>query len=89
MIEIGFSTSFKRAYKKLLKINPEIENLFWERLNLFIENHYDKQLKTHKLSGKLKNLWSFSINFSIRIIFYYESEDKITLIDIGSHEEVY
>lgn len=89
MIEIGYSSSFKKAFKKLLKAAPEIEEKFWEKIDIFYENPFDIQLKTHKLSGKLKNLWSFSIDFSIRVIFCFESKDLVTFIDIGTHEDVY
>lgn len=89
MIEIGYSSSFKKAFKKLLKTAPELEEKFWDKIDVFYENLFDIQFKTHKLSGKLKNLWSFSIDFSIRVIFSFESKDVVTLIDIGTHEDVY
>lgn len=89
MIEIGYSSSFKRAYKKTLKNNPEIEEIFWEKVDIFSENPFNQQLKTHKLTGKLKSLWSFSINYNIRIIFTFENNDKVTFMDIGTHQVVY
>ncbi len=89
MIEIGFSSSFNRAYKKIIKFSPEVESKFWEKIDLFYENPFNNSLKTHKLVGKLNHLWSFSIDYSLRVIFYFESDTKITLIDIGSHDEVY
>ncbi|MEI6089142.1 MAG: type II toxin-antitoxin system mRNA interferase toxin, RelE/StbE family [bacterium] len=89
MIEIGYSSSFKKAFKKLLKTSPEIEEKFWDKIYIFYNNPFDIQLKTHKLSGKLKDLWSFSIDFSIRIIFYFESKNEVTFTDIGTHQDVY
>lgn len=89
MIEISYSSSFNKAYKKLIKLKPEIEEKFWSRVDIFFQNPFDSQLKTHKLSGKLKDLWSFSIDFSVRIIFVFEGNQKVTFIDIGTHEEVY
>jgi mRNA-degrading endonuclease YafQ of YafQ-DinJ toxin-antitoxin module len=55
MIEIGFSKSFERAFKKRIK-NSIFEELFHEKSELFSENPYHSQIKTHKLSGKLKEL---------------------------------
>jgi mRNA-degrading endonuclease YafQ of YafQ-DinJ toxin-antitoxin module len=48
-------------------------------------------LKAHKLSGKLKGLWSFSIEQDIRVIFYFTKEKpkKVVFVDIGTHNEVY
>jgi mRNA-degrading endonuclease YafQ of YafQ-DinJ toxin-antitoxin module len=89
MNEIGYSSSFIKAYKKLIKLYPEINDKFWERVNIFQSNPFNPILKTHKLSGKLNNLWSFSIDFSIRIIFIFDNDEVVTFIDIGTHEDVY
>jgi len=89
MIEISFSSSFKRVFKKKIKKNEVLEKKFWEKLEKFIKNPFDKELKTHKLSGKLKDLWSFSVEYDIRVIFFFAEEDKVVLVDIGTHEEVY
>jgi addiction module RelE/StbE family toxin len=89
-MEITFSSSFKKAFRKNIH-SSEIELLFWEKLSIFINNPFDSQLKTHKLSGKLKELWSFSIEYDTRVIFYFTKDKpkKVVLIDIGTHDEVY
>ncbi|MFQ5632984.1 MAG: type II toxin-antitoxin system YafQ family toxin [bacterium] len=46
-------------------------------------------MRTHKLSGKLKGLWSFSIEYDLRIVFYFADESKAIFVDIGTHNEVY
>jgi mRNA-degrading endonuclease YafQ of YafQ-DinJ toxin-antitoxin module len=56
VIEIAFSSSFKRAFKKSVAGNASLENRFWERVELFKHNPFDAKLRTHKLSGKLKDL---------------------------------
>jgi addiction module RelE/StbE family toxin len=89
MVEITFTKSFKKAFKKLIKRNSNLEDIFWGKISLFIENPNEKTLKTHKLSGKLEELWGFSLNFEIRIIFFYSENNKVVLTDIGSHDEVY
>ena len=90
MIEISFATSFTRVFKKKIKNRKEIENLFWECVDIFIENPFHNSLKTHKLSGKLKNLWGFSIEYNLRVIFYFENnKTQAIFVDIGSHNEVY
>jgi len=40
------------------------------------------------MSGKLKGLYSFSVEYDCRIIFYF-FDDKAVLIDIGKHDDVY
>ncbi len=59
-MEVSFSNSFKKAFKKRLS-SIALENEFWNGLELFIVDPFDPKLKTHKLSGKLKGLWSFSL----------------------------
>ena len=76
--------------KKRIKAT-EIEKEFWDRLSVFIENPFESKLKTHKLSGKLEDLWSFSIEFDLRVVFYFTKDKpkKAVFIDSGAHEEVY
>ena len=89
MIETAFSSSFKRAFKKSVAGNASLETKFWERVELFKNNPFDPKLRTHKLSGKLKDLWSFSIEYDVRVIFSFAEQDKVIFVDIGSHKEVY
>ena len=89
-MEIAFSSSFKRSFKKKIKGRKEIEDLFWEAAALFIQDPFDSSLKTHKLSGKLKDLWSFSVEYDLRVIFYFEDKNsKAIFVFIGSHDEAY
>ncbi len=53
MIEVAFSSSFKRAFRKKIKRNRELEEIFWKKLEKFIKDPFAKELKTHKLRGKL------------------------------------
>jgi len=57
----------------------------------FIENPFNNTLRTHKLSGKLKGAWSFSVSYDLRIVFYFTKDKpkKAVFVDIGSHDEVY
>ncbi len=89
-MEVSFSDSFKKAFKKRVK-STEIETEFWNRLELFVKDPFDVRLKTHKLSGKLKDLWSFSIEYNLRVVFYFTKDKpkKAIFVDIGNHDEVY
>ena len=69
MIEVAFSSSFKRAFKKRIKKNKDLERIFWEKLEIFIRNPFAKELRTHKLTGNLKGLWSFSLGYDLRVVF--------------------
>ena len=89
MIEIAFNSSFKRAFKKKVAGNKNLEIQFWERVELFKSNPFDPKLKTHRLSGRLKDLWSFSIEYDLRVVFYFAGDQRAVFVDIGSHKEVY
>ena len=89
-MEVSFSDSFKKVFKKRVK-STEVEAAFWISLELFINDPFDARLKTHKLSGKLKDLWSFSIEYDLRVVFYFKKDKpkKAIFIDVGTHNEVY
>ena len=69
----------------------ELESEFWIRLELFINEPFAPQLKTHKLSGKLKDSWSFTVDYDLRVIFNFTDDKpkKAIFVDIGTHKEVY
>ena len=89
MMKIGFSSSFKRAFKKKIKGRKDLETKFWQKVEIFMKDPFDRSLRTHKLSGKLKDLWSFSLEYDLRVIFYFAEKDKVVFVDIGKHDEVY
>jgi mRNA-degrading endonuclease YafQ of YafQ-DinJ toxin-antitoxin module len=88
-VEVSFSSPFKRAFKKRIKGNTELEARFWQKLEQFTVDPFDPSLKTHKLSGKLKEFWSFSVDYDERVLFYFLEDEKAVFVDIGSHDEVY
>lgn len=79
-----------RKFDKNFKKQPlKIKTEFKKRINLFIEDVNNPLLNTHKLSGKLKDLWSFNLSGDMRVIFDKSQKDVIILVDIGSHSELY
>ena len=90
-MEVSFSSSFKKAFKKKSRLNPVFEENFWISLQIFINEPFHPSLKTHKLSGKLNPLWSFSTDYSNRVVFYFTEDNpkRAVLVDIDTHEEVY
>lgn len=88
-MKITYSKSFKKSFKKKIENNPELEKKFWNKIELFLKEPYHSNLKTHKLTGKLKDLWSFRIDYDIRVIFYFTNDNNAVFISMGSHDEVY
>ena len=89
MIRAAWDQGFKRSYKKRVRNNSRLKKKFWEKMEIFLENPFFPQLRTHKLSGKLAGQWAFSVDNDCRIVFEFVGEDRVLLIDVGSHDEVY
>jgi addiction module RelE/StbE family toxin len=89
VIKITWDQGFKRIYRKKIKNDDELKNRFWKTLEAFSKNPFNRQLRAHKLTGKLEGLWAFSVTYDCRVIFKYLSHNEVLLIDIGGHEEVY
>lgn len=88
-IKIAFSSAFKRALKQFLKKHPQKELLLLNTIDLFIADPYHPSLETHKLKDKLSGYLSFSIEYDLRIIFFFASTSEVVFVNIGSHDEVY
>ncbi|AFZ23442.1 hypothetical protein Cylst_1136 [Cylindrospermum stagnale PCC 7417] len=73
----------------MIQVNVDLEARFWQKLEQFTADPFEKSLRTHKLSGKLKDFWSFSIDYDARVLFYFTDNVNAVFVDIGSHDEVY
>lgn len=85
-MEIRTTPRFDRSYKKL---PPEIKNKAKLREAIFRINPFDFRLATHKLHGKRKDEWAYSVDYSYRIVFIFLDEGTILYLDIGTHDELY
>lgn len=88
MPKLVFEKHFMRLAHKFAKNSPEKDIQLKVVLRLLQEVPFTPSLKTHKLKGKLKDLYSCSRTHDLRLIFKPAS-GIIHLIDIGSHDEVY
>ncbi|MGV2827700.1 type II toxin-antitoxin system RelE/ParE family toxin [Myxosarcina sp. GI1(2024)] len=87
-MKVSFSSSFRRAFKKRIKEKKELESRVWSKLEVFTNDSFDPSLRIHKLSGKLKDLWSFSVEYD-ELFFTFTDDGNTVLVDIGNHDEVY
>ena len=80
---IDYSPEFKRLFKKL---PIEIKKEAIEKEKMFRMDIFSKNLKTHKLSGKLKRRYAFSISYTHSIIFTFISKEYVIFHSIGTHD---
>jgi mRNA-degrading endonuclease YafQ of YafQ-DinJ toxin-antitoxin module len=83
---IRVTSHFTRQYKRL---SSEIQNTAEDRERIFRADAFDPRLRTHKLSGRLKNLWAFSVTPDLCIIFEFLKADEVLFHSIGPHQVAY
>ncbi len=81
--EIYPTTHFIKAYKSL---SEEIKVHAKNREKIFKANPFDPRLNTHKLKGRLKGYWSYSVDYRYRVLFRFIDNETILYHDVGTHE---
>jgi len=82
--------SYNKKATKFIKKHKELLKQYEKTLKLLELNPFHPSLRLHKLQGRLEGLCSVSINITYRIVIECLIEDdKIVMIDIGHHDEVY
>jgi addiction module RelE/StbE family toxin len=81
-MKIFYSPKFARGYKKLPK---NIKTLAESREKIFRKDPFDPTLDAHKLHGRLKDFWSFSVDAKYRIISEFGDDDIIYFHSVGDH----
>lgn len=88
--QLIYSDSYVKRAKKFMGKHPELTKQYGKTLTLLELNPFHPSLRLHDLKGQIQDLSSVSINMSYRIVLHFIIEDKkITLIDIGAHDNVY
>jgi mRNA-degrading endonuclease YafQ of YafQ-DinJ toxin-antitoxin module len=88
MRKILTTKTFDKVFIKLSSKNTDLHLQIIETLKILSQDVNDTRVKTHKLSGNLKEFFACSVNYSIRIVFKYDHE-YIYLETVGTHDEVY
>jgi mRNA-degrading endonuclease YafQ of YafQ-DinJ toxin-antitoxin module len=81
-MKIYYSSKFEKGYRKL---SSSVKKKAEKREKIFRINPFAQQLKTHKLKGKLKDFYSFSIDYQHRIIFEFKNKSVVWFHSVGSH----
>ncbi|MBI2639688.1 MAG: type II toxin-antitoxin system YoeB family toxin [Candidatus Sungbacteria bacterium] len=81
-MQIYYSSKFEREYRRLSK---GIKMLAEEKEKAFRKNPFHPMLNTHKLQGRLKEYWAFSIDAKHRIVFEFERKSIVWFHSVGDH----
>ncbi len=78
---------YSRAFlKTALQLPKKLIGLVEEKELIFKNNPFHPSLRTHKLHGKEKEVWAFSINYHYRIKFVFLADKHVLFMDIGLHD---
>ncbi len=82
---IYLTSKFKKAYRRLPK---QIKEKAKEKEKVFRKGPFNSQLETHRLHGKHKDYWAFSVDKSYRIMFQFlnATKTKVAFLNIGTHK---
>lgn len=80
--KITFTERFEKHYKTLsAKEKKQLQN----KLLLLAENPLHPSLRTKRIKGT-DDLFECSVNMDIRVIWFYEGDAMIILVDVGHHD---
>ncbi|MCK5877417.1 MAG: type II toxin-antitoxin system mRNA interferase toxin, RelE/StbE family [Candidatus Marithrix sp.] len=81
---------YQKKEQKFFKKHPNLLDKYANILKKLGSNPSEQILRLHKLQGKLKDFHAVSLNYEYRIILLINIlDDRIVLVDIGTHDEVY
>lgn len=80
--KIEYSSKYIHSFKKL---PGSIQQKARQKEIVFRRAPFNPQLKTHKLHGRFRDYWSYSVDFKYRVIFSFPNSDKALFFDIGLH----
>ncbi|MCC2625929.1 MAG: hypothetical protein K0R14_1802 [Burkholderiales bacterium] len=84
---IEFTPEYLKQELTFLRKHPDMKNKYYKLLKILEIDPFYPSLRTHKLQGKLKGLYSVSINMQYRIVIdFILHENKLIPVNIGDHD---
>lgn len=86
-MEVAYSKNFKKYFAKLQK---KVQEQFFQRLSLYLENPQHPLLRVHSLGGEYLGYQSFNVTADVRAIFTIRNNGTVLYVDtIGTHSQLY
>lgn len=79
----------KKFTKQFSKLNKKEKLKCKNRLNLFLDDPFNKSLNNHALRGKYKGLRSINIGGDLRAIYEMINNNTAFFIDLDIHSNLY
>lgn len=83
-----FSSDLSKKLKEIQSKDLKLFKRIQKQLEIFQTDPKHPSLRLHKVTRDIQNVWSISINKSIRML-YTELEDDFYFFEVGTHDEVY
>lgn len=78
-------TYTKRFLKNFKRLNAAEKAQLKKKLELLMQDPLYPSLRTKRIQGTA-SLFEFSVNMDVRVIWEYEGDTLILLLDIGHHD---
>ncbi|MFA5997211.1 MAG: hypothetical protein WC791_01835 [Candidatus Paceibacterota bacterium] len=82
-MKVAYTPRFLRLYKKL---PAGLQDEVIEKIEQFKDIRNHQRLEVHKLKGRLKKFYGFSVDYQNRIIYEYMSDNEVALLAVGDHK---
>ena len=83
-----YKFKYTKTFEKDLKALSSTEKkAVAQKLKILAENPFYPSLRTKKVQG-LNDVFEMSVNMNIRILWRYEGDVIILLIDVGHHKDI-
>ena len=90
MPELILTAYYRKKSIRFLQAHPQLIKKYKKTLLLLQSNPFHPSLRLHNLKGNLNPFRTVSIDMKYRILIDFIIEaDRILLIDIGDHREIY
>lgn len=90
MWRLSRTNTFARTARRLVKRDARLATPLASALEQLEDDPYHPRLKLNRLHGQLEGLWAVRVTFRIRLVLLVAEDGReITLLDVGTHDEVY
>lgn len=90
MYTVQIPAIFERRADRFFRKHPQLRENLADLVIDLQQDPFQPHLRLHKLTGRLDHLYAVRLTYSPRVtLILVVSEESITLVDIGGHDDVY